>query len=132
MSDLSSKAVEVRAIADVLWFLPPPARAPIADKLHGLGVRVHHELATLQLEREGPKQMGNHAKQRPVKIDKDTGLQFLRSTGDPKLVDLADRIENAQTPEQIRAERERLAPDIPQNLAVLEERINSVRPEDLE
>lgn len=126
---LTQRVVEVKALAEGLWFLPAPARAPLADKLHGLGYRVHPELAVLRLEREGPKQMGNHAPQHPVKIDTETGLDFLRSTGN---TDLADRIEAAKTPEQIKVERDRLAPKIPENLAVLEDRIGSVRPEDLE
>jgi hypothetical protein len=67
MVELSARVIDVRALADVLWFLPPPARAMIADKLHGLGVRVHPELATLELQREGPKAMGNHAPQTVVK-----------------------------------------------------------------
>lgn len=67
MVELSARVIEVRALAEVLWFLPPPARAMIADKLHGLGVRVHPQLATLELQREGPKEMGNHAPQQVVK-----------------------------------------------------------------
>lgn len=61
------RVTEVRAIAELLWFLPPPGRMMIADKLHGLGLRSHPDLATLQLEREGPVQLGNHAPQRVVK-----------------------------------------------------------------
>lgn len=126
---LTARVIEVKALAERLWFLPPPARTPLADKLHGLGVRVHPELAVLKLEREGPKQMGNHAPSRPVKIDKESGIAFLRGSGNG---DLADRIENANTPEQVAVERDRLAPKIPDNLATLEERIGAVRPEDLD
>jgi hypothetical protein len=67
MADLSARVIEVRALAETLWFLPPPAKGMIADKLHGLGVRVHPEAATLELQREGPKEMGNHAPQTVVK-----------------------------------------------------------------
>lgn len=67
MTELSDRIIEVRALAETLWFLPPPGRRMIADKLHGLGVRLHPELATLVLEREGPKELGNHAPQRVVK-----------------------------------------------------------------
>lgn len=35
----------VRALAELLDFLPPPARAEHADKLDGLGLRVHPEAA---------------------------------------------------------------------------------------
>lgn len=63
---LSERVVEVRAIAAVLWFLPPPAKNQIADKLHGLGLRLHAELATLEVQREGPAALGNHAPQTVV------------------------------------------------------------------
>lgn len=129
---LSERVSEVKALAERLWFLPAPARAPLADKLHGLGVRVHPELATLRLERDGPKYLGNHAPQRVVKIDNETGLKFLRSTGDPDLSDLADRIENANTEQDRARERDRLKDRIPDDLKLIEDKLGSVRAEDLE
>lgn len=66
MTEISQRITEVRDLATTLWFLPPPGRRMIADKLHGLGVRVHPELATMMLEREGPKELGNHAPQRVI------------------------------------------------------------------
>lgn len=75
----SERIREVRDIAATLWFLPPPGRMMIGDKLHGLGVRVHPELATLQLEREGPAELGNHAPQRVVKkTSMQEGMEMLR------------------------------------------------------
>lgn len=79
MTAVSPRAAEVRALAATLWFLPPPGRGFIADKLHGLGVRVHEELATLVLEREGPASMGNHAPMRVIaKESVNEGLDALR------------------------------------------------------
>lgn len=75
----SARVTEVRAIAELLWFLPPPGRMMIGDKLHGLGMRAHPELATLQLEREGPVELGNHAPQRVVKkASVNEGMERLR------------------------------------------------------
>ncbi|WP_458317102.1 hypothetical protein [Mycolicibacterium brisbanense] len=131
-SDSTARVFEVRALAQVLWFLPPPARPVIADKLHGLGVRVHPELATLQLERTGPAAMGNHAQQQPVTIDRDTGLRFLRGSGNPKLQEMADRIEAADTEEKRAAERARLEPLIGDSIRTVTEHVENVDPEDLE
>ncbi|OCB42139.1 hypothetical protein A5721_28940 [Mycobacterium vulneris] len=121
--------MEVMALADVLWFVPRPARRPIADKLHGLGVRVHPELATLQVETPGPKQFANITPQHVVAIDKTKGLEFLRGaaeqTGDPNLADLADRIEAADTEEKMAAERARLAPQIPDAVRLVGERLDT-------
>lgn len=128
MSELSARVVEVRSLAEGLWFLPRPARAPIADKLHGLGYRRHPELATMQIETDGPKEFANVAPQHVVKIDQDTGIQFLRESGNHEL---ADRIEAAQTEKQRAAERDRLAPKIPESLKVAEEQLARTRPEDL-
>lgn len=64
---MSQRVVEVRALAEILYFLPAPAKMMIADKMHGLGARVHPELATLELHREGPAELGNHAPQTPVR-----------------------------------------------------------------
>jgi hypothetical protein len=93
MTELSDRIIGVRALAEVLWFLPPPGRKMIADKLYGLGVRVHPELATLALEREGPKELGNHAPMRVVKkasINED--MDKLRAMNP----ELAARIDAAQ------------------------------------
>lgn len=134
-SERSAKALEVMALADVLWFLPRPARRPIADKLHGLGVRVHPELATLQVETPGPKQFANVSPQHVVALSKDNGVEFLRGaaaqTGDRNLADLADRIEDADTEEKIAAERARLAPLIPESLKMVTEHLDNADPEDL-
>jgi hypothetical protein len=134
--ELSPRVLETRAIAEVLWFLPRPARHPIADKLHGLGMRVHPELATLQVETPGGKQFANITPQNVVKIDRESGVKFLReagqATGSAHLQDLADRIDSADTPEKIAAERVRLAPEAAESLKVVEDQIGNVTPEDLE
>ena len=84
---LSQRVVEVREIAGLLWFLPPPARNQIADKLHGLGLRHHPELATLEVQREGPAELGNHAPQFVVskKSASSESMEALRAV-DPELV----------------------------------------------
>lgn len=65
MSDLPEQRLDdIASIARTLWFLPPPARTQLAPQLYDLGVRVHPELATKQLVREGPTGLGNHAPQR--------------------------------------------------------------------
>lgn len=75
----SARVTEVREIAALLWFLPAPGRMMLGDKLHGLGMRAHPELATLQLEREGPVELGNHAPQRVVKkASVNEGMEALR------------------------------------------------------
>lgn len=130
-SDLTARVLEVRALAQVLWFLPAPARAPIADKLHGLGVRVHPELATLKIERTGPAALGNHAQQEPVKIDRDSALRFLRGSGNQNLQDMADRIEAADTPEKRAVEAERLKPLIDDSIRTVTEHVENTDPESL-
>lgn len=80
---------EVTALAAVLWFLPPPARAQLAPQLYDLGVRVHPELATKQLVREGPSYLGNHARQRLEPLN---AMNVLR-TMNP---DLAERVQAAR------------------------------------
>lgn len=110
MTDLSDRITEVRELSETLWFLPPPGRRMIADKLHGLGVRVHSDLATLVLEREGPKELGNHAPQRIVQkgsLDEDMAkLRLLNPSlaaridaarADPEM---AQKIDAAKTPEE--------------------------------
>lgn len=90
---VSSRVQEVRDIAATLWFIPPPGRMMLADKLHGLGVRQHPELATLELEREGPVELGNHAPQRVVKkAVVSEGMDALRKINPS----LAARIDAAQ------------------------------------
>jgi hypothetical protein len=65
-------ADEVAAVAAVVgFFLPPPARKPIAEKLCEFGVRVHPELATKELVAHGPADLGNWRPQYVQKIDRD-------------------------------------------------------------
>lgn len=137
MVELSVRVIDVRALADVLWFLPPPARAMIADKLHGLGVRVHPELATLELQREGPKQMGNHAPQTVVKKAppevKAAMLDILREANP----DLAARIDTAGGFEHLSDEqRQAFAAEAMARhqaaQAEANERMDAAKPEDFE
>ncbi|AVJ50237.1 minor tail protein [Mycobacterium phage Mendokysei] len=97
---LTQRASEVRAIAKQLWFLPPPARNPIADKLHGLGLRHHAELATLELQRSGPAEMGNHAPQQVVsKHIAQEGMDALRAMNP----EMAAKIEQARADQETAA-----------------------------
>lgn len=131
MPAVDTRIDEVRMLAGLLWFLPPPARTEIADKLHGLGMRVHPELATLELERLGPRSLGNHAPTRPVKRTvAEAGLDTLRSV--PGLAEIADAIEAAGT-EQEKAELARtLLARSKQAHAEAGELIDRTQPEDLE
>lgn len=52
---------EVAALASTLWVLAPPARTMLAEKLHPHGARLHTELATKTLVREGDARQGNWA-----------------------------------------------------------------------
>lgn len=83
------KLSDIASIAKVLWFLPPPARTQLAPQLYDLGVRVHQELATKQLVREGSPQLGNHAPQRLETIGAMDALRVANPA-------LADRIEKAR------------------------------------
>lgn len=90
------KADEVLALVNVLWFLPPPARTPIADGLHGLGVRVHPELATSVMVTDNTPGLGNHAAKAPMAKQ---ALDFLHATQP----DLAAKIQVAQQNPEARA-----------------------------
>jgi hypothetical protein len=138
----SERVTEVRELASVLWFLPPPGRAMIADKLHGLGVRVHGELATLQLEREGPKELGAHAPMRVVKkASMNEGMEALRQIN-PALAaridaakadpEMAAKIAAAETAAAQAPIAEALGINITEDLKVIENEIGKVTPEDLE
>lgn len=137
MADIAQRITEVRDLAETLWFLPPPGRRMIADKLHGLGVRVHPELASLQLEREGPKELGNHAPQRVVKKSSmDEGLAALRQIN-PELaarIDaakadpaMAERLAAAKTA----AEQEALGAELGINVADARDELGKLNPDDL-
>ncbi|AIT13434.1 hypothetical protein PBI_RONRAYGUN_21 [Mycobacterium phage RonRayGun] len=143
---MTQRASEVRAIAAQLWFLPPPARNPIADKLHGLGIRHHAELATLELQRTGPAEMGNHA---PLQVVSKTvaqdGMDMLRQVN-PGLVakieaahadqNIAARIAACKTDvERVQLARE-LGMDVPDDVMKAVEnlmaRVDAMDPADFE
>lgn len=96
------KADELLALVGVLWFLPPPARTPIAEGLHGLGVRVHSELATSVMVTDNTPGLGNHAAKAPMAKQ---AFKFLQETQP----DLAAKIQVAQ---QDPSERARLAAEL--------------------
>lgn len=137
MVEISQRVQEVRTLAETLWFLPPPGRMMIADKLHGLGVRVHPQLATLQLEREGPKELGNHAPQRVVKKSSmDEGMTALRQIN-PELAaridaakadpQMAERIAAAKTA----AEQGPIGAELGINVTDAQDEIAKLKPDDL-
>jgi hypothetical protein len=106
-----SAADEIVAIVDTLWFLPPPARVPIAEGLHGLGVRVHPELATSVMVTDDTPGMGNHAPRAPLAK---RALDFLEQSNP----DLAAKITAAQADPQAKHRlaaqlREQIGADIP-------------------
>lgn len=110
------RVLEISALADALWFLPRMSCRPIAAKLHGLGVRIDPQLATGEAQTTAPRQVTRHVDA----VDKDRGLKVMRGMatqiGSAHLHELADRIEAADTDEKIAAERERLAPVIPESI----------------
>lgn len=127
-SERSPKVLEVMRLADVLWFVPRPARRPIADKLHGLGVRVHSELASLAVETPGPGQLANVTPQHVVALDPQKSLEFLKGaaaqTGSAHLANLAERVESASTPEELAAERARMQPLVTDSIQVVTDYLN--------
>lgn len=135
MPDLE-QAQQCEQLAKALWFLAPPARGPVAAGLYSLGVRIHPELATKTLEKEGPSNWGNHAPSRFVsKAATSTDpIALLRSMGQvqPSLLELADKMEAARTEKDkalLIAEIRAQFPDVIKNT---EDRIAQSRPEDFE
>lgn len=116
---------EITAIARVLWFLPPPARTQLAPQLHDLGVRVHPELATKQLVREGPAMLGNHA---PHRIESIGAMDALRKANPA----LAERIEAARAAaaagddSQARALADELRPNLEADRALLARNVGNL------
>jgi hypothetical protein len=126
MSD-RERIEQVRAMAKQLaFFLPPPARAPIADKLFGLGFRLHTELATAELSApEGPKEMGNWRAQHVQQRSLEGFLEFADK-------ELYERYMAAQTDEQKAVLREEIRHKYGSRIADLEKRVSAAKPEDLE
>lgn len=54
-------AADIAALEDLLWIMVPPGRKMFAPKLAANGIRVHPELATKRLVRDGPESEGNWA-----------------------------------------------------------------------
>jgi hypothetical protein len=95
VAELAVPDDEIQAIADRLWFLAAPARRMMAFQLRARGVTVDPDTATLDLVREGPAALGNHAPQRVVKkksLDAAPIMLDMLSQANP---DLAAKIEAA-------------------------------------
>lgn len=122
---VSDRVREVRELADDLWLLPPPARREIADKLHGLGWRKHHDLATLEIHRDGPAAMGNHRPAYPVskKSTSAEAMDMLR-TVQP---DLVAKIEAARSREDVLARMADIKPKIGEDPAADAQRAQLAR-----
>lgn len=116
------------ALAKVLWFMPPPARAQVAVGLYDLGVRVHPELATKELVTQGPAGMGEHRKQRLTPIASRDDFMAMVRRFNPAL---ADKIDAAQTDEQKRAVAAEIRLRHPEIIANAEQRLAATTPEDL-
>ena len=119
---------QCRMLAKALWFLPPPARAQIADGLYGLGVRVHPELATKELLADGPPGLGNHLRQELVSINSDENLLSFLHHHNPEL---AAAIEAATTPEAKRAVLAEIASNHPGLVGHAQRWLHRTAPEDL-
>lgn len=102
----------VRALTAVLDWVPKDQRAPMADKLHGLGMVVVPELSGGLVADED--------------LTRESGIEFLRANG---LDELADRVESGETPTE--AERAEMKARIPEHLQVIREQLDSLTPEDL-
>lgn len=122
------KLDQCRMLAKCLWFLPPPARAPIADGLYGLGVRVHPELASKELVTEGPAGFGPHRPQRLAKIQSRTDAMDIIRQFNPELAGKLDAAETERQKQDLLAE---IRQKIPEVIARAEQRLAEVSPEDL-
>lgn len=126
MSDFPEQRLDdIASIARTLWFLPPPARTQLAPQLYDLGVRVHPELATKQLVREGPSSLGNHAPQRVESIGAMDALRKVNPV-------LAERIEAARAAaaagddSQARALADELRPNLEADRALLARNVGNL------
>lgn len=105
---------EVDDLAALLYRLPAPARKTFAAELVDLGVRVHPELATKQLVREGPEWMGNHAPQRLASLSDPAELLAELAAVDPGLAARVQAVKDDAVARE--AERERLGALLPPDL----------------
>lgn len=120
---------QCRMLAKALWFLPPPARAKIADGLYSLGIRVHPELATKELLSDGPPGLGNHLRQELVSIDSNEKLLGFVRVHNPEL---ASAIEGATTPAAKQAVMAQIMADHPGLVAHAQRWLQRTPAEDLE
>lgn len=123
------KLDQCRMLAKCLWFLPPPARAPIADGLYGLGVRVHPELASKELLADGPPGLGAHLPQRLANIKSRADSMAIIRQINPELADKIDQAETERQKQQLLTEIRQQIPDV---IERARQRLASVSPEDLQ
>lgn len=105
---------DIDELAALLYRLPAPARKMFAAELVELGVRVHPELATKQLIREGPGWMGNHAPQRLASLSDPDQLLAELAHIDPAMAAEVQAVKNDAAARE--AKRERLGATLPPEL----------------
>lgn len=115
-------------IAKALWFLPPPARAPVAQGMYDLGIRGHPELATMALEGLGSPGLGMHQPQRLVGIkSKREGMDIVRQFAPG----MADKMDAATTEREKMLLLKEIRERYPNLIAEAEQKLAAVDPEDL-
>lgn len=115
-------------LGNALWFLPAPARGPLAEGLYELGVRVHPELATKQVLTSGAPGLANHSPRRLVSIkSQEEGMDFIRQFKP----DLAAKMDAARTDAQKQAVMADIRARAPEVIAQAEQKLASASPEDL-
>lgn len=120
-----------RMLAKALWFLPAPARAEIADGLYGLGVRIHPELATKELQTDDPAGLGAHRRQRLVNITAARSGQDSMAIVRQFAPELAAKIDAAETERQKQDLLAEIGERYPDIIARIDQQLRNTRPEDL-
>jgi hypothetical protein len=99
-------------LGKLLFFLPPPARAPIAQGLYEMGVRVHPDLATKDVMFTGPPGMGQHRMGRVVDIKTARdGMEVIKQFT-PDLYDKMQAATTERQKQQVLAEIRQRHPDL--------------------
>ncbi|MBY0442814.1 MAG: hypothetical protein K2Q25_11890 [Mycobacteriaceae bacterium] len=122
---------QCQMLAKSLWFLPAPVRGEIASGLYSLGVRVHPELATKEVQLQGPAGLGEHRLPRLVNITttrlRQDGMAIIRQF-DPELAAKIDAAETERQKQELLAEiRDRY----PEAIAQAQAQLSKVAMEDL-
>lgn len=116
MTQPDDKVGQVRAIAEALYRLPPPARAMIAADLYDQGVRLIPQLSTKRVVRDGPAHLGNWA---PAHLERGDAMDILQKI-DPQM---AERIAAARTEDDKAALRAEIKTNFPEQIAEIEARM---------